>query len=74
MRDKALPVRLEVFVNGFIVGAVAGKDKLQAHSNARKYFPDATSIGNCYSGFVNHPFLVWVSPRFALANYDREEA
>lgn len=71
MRNKTLPVRLEVFVNGFIVGAVAGKNRLDAYAKARKYFPDVTSVGNNHSGFVNHPFFVWVSPNFALANYDR---
>jgi hypothetical protein len=57
-------VKLEVFVSGFLVGAVAGNNIMQAYDNARKYFPDATSV----NGYIGCPDMVWISPRFALRN------
>lgn len=57
----------EVYFCGLLVGAVRGKDRLDARDMARKYFPDATSLGF----FYGHPDLVWINESFALFNYDQ---
>lgn len=62
--------KFEVNVNGLIVGAVCGKNRLDAYHKARKYFPDCTSV----SQYLSHPDMVWVSDNFALLNYSHQWA
>lgn len=63
-------LKLEVNVNGLIVGAVCGKNRLDAYGKARKYFPDCTSV----SQYLSRPDMVWVSDNFALFNYSHQWA
>ena len=58
-------MKLEVFVDGFLAGAVCGKDRIDAMNMARKYFPDVTSV-KYNLGHVGDAGMVWISPRFAL--------
>lgn len=57
-------MKLEVRFHGVTVGAVYGRNRLDAMDQARKYFPDATSVDK-YSGMDD---LVWINDRFALRN------
>jgi hypothetical protein len=57
-------VKFEVYVRGLIVGAVCGKNRLDANIKAMKYFPDCTSV----SIYLSNPDMVWVSENFALFN------
>jgi len=62
--------KFEVNVNGLIVGAVCGKNRLDAYSKARRYFPDCTSV----SRYLGGTEMVWVSENFALLNHSHQWA
>lgn len=60
-------IMMEVFVDGVVVGAVTGVDRIDARANAVKYFPDVTAAGEQFARAEN---FVWINERFGLKNFD----
>lgn len=58
---------MQVFVDGIVVGAVTGVDRIDARANAVKYFPDVTAAGE---RFARARDFVWINERFGLKNFD----